>query len=254
MRLPAPRSRWIVAAVELRRRVLALEDRDARRRRAAAAPRRRFRLAASFTAPPFVALRRARARSRRVSAPAAFTSALDRLERLAVAVLRRTRRACSWKSSSRSRKPLRISRSIVRSAEAEALALQVAGVHELLELAAQRHREHRLAEVDRLAEQREAAAGDHAARGHEVREEAVDRARRGIDRAVGRPDLRPVAHPVDVAGRRRSRGARRSAPRCRRSRRPGGRRASARRRRSRGARSAARGRSVRAAAAGGRTS
>ena len=51
--------------------------------------------------------------------------------------------------------------------------LQIERVQRLLELPLERHRQHGLAEIDRLAHEREAAAGEHRARRRQVAHEAV---------------------------------------------------------------------------------
>ena len=63
----------------------------------------------------------------------------------------------------------------------------------------QRDREHGLAQVDRLAQEREPAAGDHRAGAAQVVEEAARGPRPERDRAVARPGLGSVAHAVHPA-------------------------------------------------------
>ena len=67
----------------------------------------------------------------------------------------------------------------------------------------QRRGQHGLAEVDRLAQQREASARDHAARGPQVFEEPIGRARTELDRAVALRKYYPsvVSSHEEIAGR-----------------------------------------------------
>ena len=140
-----------------------------------------------------------------------------------------SRRACA-RSRAGARGIRRAARRQLVGSQAVAIRLEVARVQHLLELAADGDREHRAAQVDRLAHQREAGARDHPARGAQVVDEAVL-----AERAVAQVPLDDVlleiaAQPVDaaLAARAREDLGQRACSRSRSGRRAGGRPARAR--------------------------
>src|SRR5687768_2298806 len=78
-----------------------------------------------------------------------------------------------------------------------AVELEVARIENLLELTAERHGEHRLVEVNGLAHEREAAAGDDGARGGEVVDELVLAERLIAEVPLHDLFFQVATHPVD---------------------------------------------------------